>query len=457
MSARRVRVVIAGAGVAGLEALLALRVLAGLRTEVTLVSPESTLVERPMTTAEPFDRGIARRHDLRAIAEDQRARLLIDRVEAVRPEARVVRLGRGDELPYDALVVATGAALRAALPGAVTFGLEGGVAAMRAVLDDLRGGRARSAAFALASEASWPLPLYELALMTGAELRAAGVRGARLTVVTPEPAPLALFGPRAAEALAPLLADRGVAVRVGVSPAAVEPGRLALAGGGEVEADRVVALAAAVGQAPRGLPVDDAGFVAVDPHGRVPGLPGIYAAGDATAFPLKQGGLAAQQADAVAEAIAAELGAIDGPEPFRPVVRGLLLVGGAPLYLRAEPGSGRAATALASGRRSAAAESALWWPPAKIAGRYLGPYFATARPTRLGAEPLADRVQPSGGAARASRGHAEALDLALLLADSEAAAGDYRAAVRALEAAQALEGSLPPEYERKRARWLAAR
>ena len=35
----------------------------------------------------------------------------------------------------------------------------------------------------------------------------------------------------------------------------------------------------------------------------------VYAAGDATTFPLKQGGLATQQADAAAETIAAELGA----------------------------------------------------------------------------------------------------------------------------------------------------
>ena len=75
------------------------------------------------------------------------------------------------------------------------------------------------------------------------------------------------------------------------------------------------------------------------------GCAGVYAAGDATTFPLHQGGLAAQQADAAAESIAASLGAIAEAEPFRPVLRGVLLTGGAPLYLRAVLGAEEAPVA----------------------------------------------------------------------------------------------------------------
>jgi sulfide:quinone oxidoreductase len=114
---------------------------------------------------------------------------------------------------------------------------------------------------------------------------------------------------------------------------------------------------------------------------RVPGAADVWAAGDATTFPLKQGGLATQQADAVAEALAAELGATVRPQPFRPVLRGLLLTGGAPLYLRSrlsltgEPVA--AATRFTSRRlRAAVSGRALWWPPGKIAGRYLAPLLA---------------------------------------------------------------------------------
>ena len=104
-------------------------------------------------------------------------------------------------------------------------------------------------------------------------------------------------------------------------------------------------------------------------HGLVHGLEDVYAAGDATTFPIKQGGLATQQADAVAEYIAAAVGAALEPKPFRPILRGLVLTGGRPEFLRAE--------IFRSSRRTSTAEpEALWWPPAKIAGRYLGPFLA---------------------------------------------------------------------------------
>jgi sulfide:quinone oxidoreductase len=102
----------------------------------------------------------------------------------------------------------------------------------------------------------------------------------------------------------------------------------------------------------------------------VPGLDGVFAAGDATAFPIKQGGLAAQQADAVAEAIAASVGADVDPQPFRPVLRGVLLTGDSARFLRADI-SGEA------GDDSTVAVEALWWPPNKLCGRYLAPYLSS--------------------------------------------------------------------------------
>jgi sulfide:quinone oxidoreductase len=211
------------------------------------------------------------------------------------------------------------------------------------------------------------------------------------------------------------------------------------------------------------VPSDVHGFIPVDAHGRVAGLNEVYAAGDITAFPLKQGGLAAQHADAVAEAIAADAGAAVTPRPFSPVLRGLLLTGGAPLYMRAEPQrlSRHATVAIdePSRRRSdrgasSVSSQALWWPPAKIAGRYLGPYLATARPLPLTTSPLTDRFAVPGPPLSESEHH-DALELALLLADCDARWGDYHSALRGLEAADALGGALPAQYEAKRRRWLA--
>src|SRR5207247_1936839 len=55
------------------------------------------------------------------------------------------------------------------------------------------------------------------------------------------------------------------------------------------------------------------------------------------------------------------------PEPFKPVLRGLLLTGMAARYLRNEPGAARADVDT----------EALWWPPVKIVGRHLAPFLAT--------------------------------------------------------------------------------
>jgi hypothetical protein len=103
---------------------------------------------------------------------------------------------------------------------------------------------------------------------------------------------------------------------------------------------------------------------------------------------------------------------------------------------------------------SAASGQALWWPPAKIAGRYLAPYLATARPSLMGEGVLADRM-PVPGAPISDEEQQDALALALLLADCDARWGDYASALNALDAAEALQGALPPDYEAKRREWHA--
>jgi sulfide:quinone oxidoreductase len=220
--------------------------------------------------------------------------------------------------------------------------------------------------------------------------------------------------------------------------------------GPALRADAVISVPALRGPDIPGLPAGSRGFIPVDAHGRVTGLRDVYAAGDATSFPVKQGGLATQQADAVAEAVAADLGIVPDPAPFRPVLRGLLLTGGAPLYLRAELAGDEEPTARKL--RGQVSGRALWWPPGKVAGRYLAPYLGSARPVVLGSEPLRDRTAAAGASPAADRD--EAYRLALLLAEQDAEAGDYRQALHALDAAAALAGGvLPDEVLANRERW----
>ena len=95
---------------------------------------------------------------------------------------------------------------------------------------------------------------------------------------------------------------------------------------------------------------------------------GSYAAGDATDFAIKHGGVAAQQADVAAQAIAAIAGLAPPPAPFRPVIHGMLLTGDKPRYLSAHITGGH-------GSSSAFSETPTWSPPTKIVARYLAPYL----------------------------------------------------------------------------------
>jgi hypothetical protein len=134
----------------------------------------------------------------------------------------------------------------------------------------------------------------------------------------------------------------------------------------------------------------------------------------------------------------------------------MLLTGGPPLYLRFEPeGEGPSAGSGAEpAHGSVAADQALWWPPEKVAGRYLAPYLASGR-LPVGRTELSDRA-PVPGAAMSDEELQEAIDLSLVMADADAACGDYASAIDALAAAEALAGVLPPEVEAKRRAWSAA-
>jgi sulfide:quinone oxidoreductase len=362
-------VLVVGGGVAALETLMAVHDLAGDRVRVTLVAPDPDFVYRPMAVAEPFGFGEARRYPLTRIADDFGARLVPAGVTALDAAAKRVVLRSGDTMPYDTLVLAPGARMLPAFDDAVTFRGPGSAPAMRALLDELEQGRVRRIAFVAPTVVGWTLPLYELALLTARHAAARSLER-ELVLVTPEQRPLALFGDRPSAAVAELLAAAGVEF-IGASHVEVADGAARLFPGGRaLGAERVVALPLIRGPRIDGVPAEpDFGFIPVDRHGRVDGLEGVYAAGDATDFPVKQGGLAAQQADAVAEHVAARHGARLEPSPFRPVLRGLLFAGGPDLYLRAvEP------------EEAAAAAQALWWPPTKIAGRRLAPYLYEQQP-----------------------------------------------------------------------------
>ena len=352
------RVLVAGGGVAGMEAVLALRDLAGARVDITLLAPERSFAYRPMAVAVPFARGHVQRLELAEFARETSTRLVRGELAAVEPG--IARTRAGAALAFDALLVAVGAWSEPAVAGATTWTPELDQDVMGGLLADIEEGYAKRVAFVVPDGAGWPLPAYELALMTAWDARDMGQDDVEVAVVTPESAPLEMFGAEASASLRLDLEEAGVTL---------------LPAGADLSDRRAIALPRAAARPVTGLPADEHGFVPVDAHGRVAGLDDVWAAGDCTAFPIKQGGLAAQQADAAAASIAAYAGAGVVPSPFSPVLRGVLLTGRGRRWIRRSLET--------AGDHGEAQRRALWWPPTKVAGAYLAPYLAMHAHGRL--------------------------------------------------------------------------
>ena len=375
------RVVIAGGGVAALEALVALQGLAPGRIDVVLLSATDTFIYRPLLVGEPFGLGHPHRYDLANLCAGLGAELVLDTVTQVVPEAHAIQTASGTDIIYDVLLVAIGARPYPAFDNGVTFERQLSPEDFDDVLGDLTDGMAPRVAIVVPDGVSWSLPAYELALLTAAWAERAHPDATCVTLVTHEPAPLADFGPKVSAQIAELLEREHVVVRCGVHPDVVTPTALRV-GGTWLEADRIVSLPLLAGPRLPGLPTDAQGFIPCDGLGRVDGVPDVYVAGDSGTFPIKQGGLAAQQAVAAVTDIAARTGADVEARAMEPVLRAVLMTRTGPRYLRAE-------LADVDGTSTFATE-ALWWPPSKIASRWLGPHLARLDVDRLHGATTAD-------------------------------------------------------------------
>jgi sulfide:quinone oxidoreductase len=379
MSDDRTRVLIAGGGVAGIEALLALRDLAGDRVEVTLVAPTPEFVYKPLTVEEPFSSEPAIRLDLAALVSEAGGTFIQKGLRRIDAERRSAELDDGTSVGYDAAIICVGAKPRVAFGHAETLRTSGQPIDINGLLRRAAEHDSGRIAFVVPPTGSWPLPVYELALMSARRARELSL-DVEITIVTPEPEPLGVFGHIASAAIASLLATRGIEVRSGARAHEGLDGAIVLDPGGKhLDAGAVVALPELHGPMVSGLPADGGGFIPIGEHAEVQNVPGVYAAGDGTNFPVKHGGLGTQQADAAAEEIAARAGAPIEPAPFRPVIRGMLIAGEESVSLEADIAGG--------GGEGVASLDYLWWPPQKIAGKYLTAELTGRTPHPLGKPP----------------------------------------------------------------------
>lgn len=359
---------IVGGGVAALETALALHQLAPEQTTTTVIAPNDEFVYRPMTVREPFAYPTARRYPLMQIVHDAGVGLLADELDWVEPDKHTIHTKGGEAIRYDALVLALGARAVPRYKHAITIDDRRMDETLHGLIQDIEGGYVDSLAFVAPGRMAWQLPLYELALMTAGRAYDMNIDLAT-TIITPEDSPLAIFGPAASAAIAQRLEHAHIKT---INSAYVEvpsAGEVVInPGDRHLHVKRVIALPELYGPALRGIPLGEHGFIRVDPHGRVRDVEDVYAAGDAIDFPIKHGGVGSQQADVAAQSIAALAGAPVTPEPFNPVIHGMLLTDEKPMYLTAKLTGGH-------GFSSEITDTPTWSPPSKIAAKYLAPYL----------------------------------------------------------------------------------
>jgi sulfide:quinone oxidoreductase len=358
------RIVIAGGGVAALEAALAVGTLGGERVDATLLSPVSEFAYPAHQVVEPFGAQPGLRLALAEILAGTGVSLRHDALEGVDPARRMIETSSRALLPYDGLLVAVGAIPRPAHAHGITFDHLRDPGPFAELVDDIEQGFVGEVALTAPGATGWSLPAFDLALVLRAWSARRGIQVA-VRVVSAERTPLEAFGEKASAAVAAVLDHAGVEFVGGHEPEVLSDAAL-LAGSRWVRADRIVSLPRLAGPRVPGLPCDRDGFLLAGRDGAVPGCPGVRAAGDGAASPIKQGGLAAQQGDRAARAMLAEAGARVAPAEA-PVLRGVLATPAGPLFLEA--------VREGPGRRSVASFTPLWSPPSKVATRWLAPHL----------------------------------------------------------------------------------
>jgi sulfide:quinone oxidoreductase len=377
------RVVICGGGIAAVEGLLHLRRRAGAELDIQLVAPNEELVYRPLAVRQPFAWGAPRRYPLSRIARDADAEWIKDALGWIDPDERIVHTTEGRQVGYDALMVAVGARQVEAYKHVATFRDADADAAYQGIVQDVEGGYTPRLAFVQPVGPAWPLPLYELALMTAERAESMDIRGLQVSLVTPEREPLAVFGTAVSEVVKNRLARAGVKIYAN-SLAKVPKARTLVIQPENIELtdQRIVAMPSIVGPAIRGLPGAGAqGFLPIDKHCAVPGTGGrVFAAGDVANYPIKHGGIGAQMADAAAAAIAVLAGAQERAAAFNPVIHGKLLTGREPVYMSAHPVG-------ADSFESTVHDEPPWPADDKVIAEELGPYLRELEAARKSSLP----------------------------------------------------------------------
>src|SRR5215211_2653947 len=222
------KVVVAGAGAAGLEALAALATLAGERVELTLLAPDESFVYQPASAARHFALAPGRELPVDEAAHELGARRIRDQLAFVE-DGRTLLTRDGDRIAFDALVVAVGAEKHFTIREAIQWHQdERERGAFAQLLRDLAAGSARSAAFVVPPSAGWPLAAYELALVAATAGQGGG-EAPGVLLATAEDRPLEALGEEPGALVRARLEEAGVQLLTSVRVEDPKPPEQAMA------------------------------------------------------------------------------------------------------------------------------------------------------------------------------------------------------------------------------------
>ena len=397
----RPRVVVLGGGFAGLESAFYLVHRLADRVDVTLVSDRDSFVFKPNTIYIPFGEDPGKYViPLKDPTTKKRIRLVTDAVTGIDPDKRKVFLEDG-ELVFDYVVVATGAGMRPEeVPGlkehALTVWEPEEMVRLREGLWRLvhqgNHGSHFDLLFLVPPNNRCSGPLYEMCLMTDTWLRREGAREPiRITWATYEQSFLQAFGPRLDTVVKDEFEERDIEGFHGWFVTGVEPGFVHFQNGERRRYDLLVSFPPYVARVPYPtLPIDDRGFIRVEPDSRrVKKHDRIFAAGDAADFPIKQAFLALLQGDAAADHIASEITGEPARVKFEPMSMCLMeelnkaTFAQVPLRHTGSPEKPVQVDA-GDGERYKIGVSPIWRAGTKVLGMHLPWRFASGEPFHAG-------------------------------------------------------------------------
>jgi NADH dehydrogenase FAD-containing subunit len=324
-------VVVLGGGFGGLETAFDLRLIAGDRARITIVSDQDHFVFRPNSIYVPFGLDPERlKVPLARPARRKDIELIRGTADQIDPESREVRV---DDHPvsYDYLVIATGSGMRSEeIPGlaenAISTWTSDDMMRLRRGFQELADaaarGERRRVVFLVPPNNKCAGPLYEIVLMLETWLRRKGARETiEIVWTTCEQSYIQAFGPRLHEVVTGEFERRGIVGHHDWVVEQVDPDAVHYSGGEQLEYDLLVAFPPYIASTPfPGLKADDRGFLATDlASRRLVDHPEIFAVGDAGDFPIKQAFLAFLQADAAAANLATEVTGAAHAGSFDPV------------------------------------------------------------------------------------------------------------------------------------------